>query len=371
MSDELGNSLNILIHGAINSSNFGDVLFAHIFYKVLNTDQNIVPLFLSEGRYGISDFNRKELNYSKNISFSDSLKADVLVYMSGGYFGDDKKSLKASLRRYIRYFLLGIKFVKRKKPIIIVGIGGGPLYGKLCLNAAKRIMNHASFISVRDNLTKDYFICEGVKKQILVTADTALTIESFSVPKLDPTISNEIFNAIGEKKILLVHIPNTVDGDKSVLEKIIPAVNLFIEKNQDYGVIVCRDCQAYTNIEFSDCFRHIRTQYKYPYDYYSAFQLCALLNRVDLIVTPKLHVGIVGSTFGKSVISVPLHSSKTKRFFNQINESDRCIQMTEATVDRVYRMMEYFKDKSIEIPDAVKKDAEKNLDILRNIRKYI
>ena len=363
--------LDVLIHGAINSSNFGDVLFAHIFYDTLKNNFNINPCFLTEGRYGISEFNRKELNYWKNTPLIRSYEADALVYMSGGYFGDDKKSIKAYLRRYIRYFALGVKFVHMKKPIIIIGVGGGPLYGKMCLHSAKKIMNHASVITVRDAQTRDYFVNNGVIKPILITADTALTIKSDTIPDLDVSIKDEIRKKIGKRKVLFLHLPNTVDGDRLVLEKIVPAVNLFIENNKNYGVVLGRDCRVEDDISVTNCYRKINTEYKYPYEYNSAYQLCALLDNMDLIVTPKLHVGIVGSAFGKSVVSFPLHSCKTKRFYQQIGESARCVQMSDASVEVIYEMMERFKGQKISIPTEVKDMAEKNIEILKNIKKYI
>ena len=70
----------IVIHGATSDSNFGDVLFGHLFYKKCLTLQDAQVDFLQNGKYGIGEFLRKELSYDRIISRSDFLNADVLVF---------------------------------------------------------------------------------------------------------------------------------------------------------------------------------------------------------------------------------------------------------------------------------------------------
>lgn len=362
---------NVLIHGAINTSNFGDVLFINIFYKAIKKNKKLNPIFIGEGKYSLSDFNRKELKYYNKVSKKEAEHADILVYMSGGYFGDDNKSFIKGLQRYYRYFKIGLKFVKLKKPIVIIGVGGGPLFNPFCLRAAKKIMNNSKLIIVRDDFTKNYFKSNGVKNDITVTADTALAIKKDIIPKLDNKIYDEIKLKIGNKKIIFFHISVTKKGNSELINKVLPAINKFIEENDDYGVIIGRDGYKDEELSHSDLYKKIKTKYKYAYNYYSSIQLCSLLNNVDLIVTPKLHVGIIGSYLGKSVISISVHSSKTKRFYQQIGQIDRCIQMNDANSVIIYTLLKKYKNKPINIPTNIINSANENIEKILELTNYL
>ena len=361
----------ILIHGAVDSSNFGDVLFVHIFYENLKTIDNLEVNFLGEGKYSISEFNRKELNYKKKITWNEAIKHDVLIYMSGGYFGDDDKSFKKSIKRYVRYFRLGLKFANRNKPIFIIGVGGAPLYGKICSYAVKKIIKKSNYISVRDKYTMDFFSQYIKLEKINLTADTALSIRKKDIPDLNNDIKKQINTKLEDKKIILMHLPGTRTGDEEVLKKIIPSLNRFLNNNKDFGVIVCNDFLNIEDISKNICYNEIETQYKYAYNYYSAYQLCSLINYSDYIITAKLHVGIIGSSFGKSVLSIPLHSSKTTRFYEQIGESDRCVHMNDITPEMLDIMFEKYKNKRIKISKEIIKQAKENVEILKTIDEYL
>lgn len=81
--------MKIILHGATNGSNFGDYLFADIFWrrlKEVNSEgENIFFEFL---KYGISDFFKKNLEYKYEFKKKDIFDADLLIYFSGGYFGE-------------------------------------------------------------------------------------------------------------------------------------------------------------------------------------------------------------------------------------------------------------------------------------------
>lgn len=361
----------ILIHGAIDSSNFGDVIFAHIFYENLKMTNKFEVDFLGKGRYSISDFNRQELNYETRVTWKEAMKYDALVYMSGGYFGDDDKSFKKSIKRYLRYFRIGLRFAKANKPIFIIGVGGGPLYGRICTSAAKKIIKKANYISVRDNYTKEYFSAFNGKKEIHLTSDTALTIDRTNIPNLDKDIRENIRKTLKDKKVLLLHLPGTKSGDEKVLKRIIPSLNNFLEKNQDYGVVICNDFINNEDLSQNACYKEIKTQYKYAYKYYSAYQLCALINYSDFVITSKLHVGIFGCSFEKCVLSIPLHSSKTQRFYDQIGESGRCVHMNDITDEILDVLFEKYKNKNVKISQDIFEKAQRNVSFLKEIDKYL
>ena len=110
---------NLILHGAINTSNFGDVLFASVFYNNLNEIPDKYDVYFAEfPQYGVGTFVRNEIPYKKHISLLGQLKAHALVYISGGYLGDNRKSIRLSVRRFFRYVLPGLLAVMTKKEYI-------------------------------------------------------------------------------------------------------------------------------------------------------------------------------------------------------------------------------------------------------------
>ena len=355
--------MNYLIHGATNGSNFGDCLFAHIFYEYLLKNEKDSVAFYKAPRYGIGQFLINELNYSDN---GQNLKnSDSLVYMSGGYFGDTDGNIRETIVRYIRYFYIGDYFIKKKRPIYICGIGGGPIHNKWLLKKLVGIMNNASAITVRDEETANFFLTHGVVKNVIVTSDTALLLKYMKIPTLDNFVNDKIEQIAKNRKIIFVHVYGADKFNVEIEEKIIPALNIFFSKHPDeYICIVGTDNKSKTKVENLTVFKKIHCD-KIAYDFYDTMQMCAILKKIDIAITVKLHVGIVASVFGKCVISVAKHKNKTKRFYKQIGESDRCRQLSEVDSSDIEELMEKFCKKKVSIPLELFERAKKNLDILR------
>lgn len=354
----------VVVHGATNTSNFGDVLFASIFMQRLERNNHVTPYFLEMPRFGVGDFVRKELNYTRHITKKEEREADVLVYMSGGYFGDNKKSLIGEFRRWMRYVAYGQYMSKRKKDILICGVGGGPLYSIWLRKKVVQVMNASRYISMRDEQSKQYFLEAGVNTPIESTADTALSIHKEDLPLLDE--GKELDILFGVKKRLVIHLVMDKEADQMFVLKIVPAVKRFLKERKDFGIIFVTDSVCdYTNLESYNALKFEPLTYSYKYKL--AWQLCALLNSADAVITMKLHVGIVSATLGKSVVSFPMHQHKTKRFYTQIGESGRCTQLSNIDEQKAYEMMNTYIDKKISVPDNLRKEAEKNLLILDTI----
>ncbi|KUP05274.1 hypothetical protein Q73_13485 [Bacillus coahuilensis m2-6] len=58
--------MKIMLHGATSGTNFGDYLFASIFFDRINqVNNNGENLFLEAPKIGISNFFKNELKYTK------------------------------------------------------------------------------------------------------------------------------------------------------------------------------------------------------------------------------------------------------------------------------------------------------------------
>ena len=356
----------VLLHGACNTSNFGDVLFVKMFYQSVKAHGDI-PTFVSNGIYRISDFNIKEINnsYKSELIKLEKLesikKADMLLFISGGYFGDNERSIIASFRRWFRYFYIGLYFVIRKKDIYILGVGGAPLYSWFNRMSAKIIMNHAQKVYVRDEDTAIYFRSIGVKNQaIRVTADTALTITAKSIPEL---IESQALNDfINGRQSILLHLTGSTESDESINRVIVPGIIRFLATNMNTCIILSYDNVIRKSIENTSVFQSLKSFDPYVYNYISATQLCSLINQADIVITSKLHVGIIGCALGKSVLSFPMHRYKTKRFYQSIGYENRCVNFSETNEDVVYEMLVKYHDIPVIVTEDIRRMALENLE---------
>lgn len=352
--------MKYMIHGMVDRVNFGDYLFANIFYKHLTEEAGQEIYFYEDKKHGISDFLRKDLSYKGDPAGKE--KADGLIYIPGGYFGDTSGSLKDSFVRYKRYFVIGDYFRKKGKPIYICGVGGGPLVNKHLRKRAVRIMNSASAICVRDPETKEYFEKNGVTVPIKVTTDAALLIRNMTLPELDKDIRSKIDSTAGGRKLLFFHIARNDKLNVNIREKIVPALNRFLEAHKDeYCTIVGTDQPCEGDITEMEVYKQIKGV-KMPYCFYDTMQMAALLSSVDCVVTARLHVGIVSSVYGKCVVSIAGHINKTKRFYKQIGEPDRCALLKDVSEDEIVERMEKYLVKKASVPDELIKKASENFE---------
>lgn len=356
----------VIIHGATNTSNFGDILFAYLFFEEC-IKQNLDPYFLQLPIYGIGEFCKKELKYQKKMPIIKSLKADALILMSGGYLGDDKVTIKNTIKRYVRYIMWPRMFQIIGKPVYVLGVGGGPIISKYLKKSIVQLLNNAEIVAVRDIETQRYFYDYGVVKSIDVTSDTAQIIQKTNLPVLNNDISKQINEKLAGKKILFLHLVADRKKDEMIKDKIIPAVNRFISKFPEYGVVAGMDSVCKANISDFESFRGIKTSFKYVYNYKESLQLCALLNLCNFVITTKLHVGIVSSALSKSVVAFPTHREKVQRYYKQIGEIDRCVQLLNVTQNEVLDLMCKFHDKPICLSANIVNSANKNLEYIKVI----
>lgn len=155
--------MKVLLNGATGGSNFGDFLFAKIFQdsvvKLVGHDN----VFWYESRYNMSDFFRRHLKYNNKYKLKD---IDALICISGGYFCGDDHTLKDYIIRYLSYFRLCIKCIRRKIPIAIIGVEVGKPKSKVMEIIQRYILKRASLLIVRNNESlvqlKEYGITNGI-----------------------------------------------------------------------------------------------------------------------------------------------------------------------------------------------------------------
>ena len=145
-------------------------------------------------------------------------------------------------------------------------------------------------------------------------------------------------------------------------------MNQYLIDHPEYSVIVGTDnCVDQSKILESETYRAISCNQKTIYSYVSVRQLCDVISKVDVVITPKLHVGIVASTFEKSVISFAIHREKTQRYYKQIGEEGRSIKLSDVDENVALEQIKKYFDKPIHIPDDLIQNAKSNIKVLETI----
>lgn len=344
---------NIVIHGATYNSNFGDVLFADLFYKkYINDGFNVDLLQVNENGRPLCDFVRNELNYYNILSYEEALKKDALIIFSGGMFGQpQREQYKRNLmfKRYNTFIKPLLDFQNAGKKTFIIGVGGSIIYDSYLRNKTIQALKNANYVSFRNQETLDYFKQFGINNAELTT-DTAQVIQNIK-PKY-----------LSNKKTILIHIHTNIDKDVIFCNNVIKGIKQFINEHTEYDIIVTT-CQLVNNLIEYPSVKLLNDDY-IIYNYTSIYDLCSIIAGVDIVITPALHVGIIGASLGKSVISFPIFYDKVHRYYKQINELDRCKNIYFVNKEIVYNTLNDFYNKPIKLDDNIRRMAKYNLNIL-------
>lgn len=345
--------MKILLNGATSGTNFGDYLFAQIFQEQIAQKIGSENLFWYKSKYAMSDFFASRLGEPKKYRLKD---IHALVYISGGYFCGNDYRFRDYVLRYLRYFSIGMKCILKSIPYAIIGLEVGKSKNVFIQFVQKKLLKKATIVVVRN---EESFCCVksyGINN-VVCTSDTALTIEREWFE--NKSVSCDILNCT--KKILLFHVFSSASKNKKLVEKVVPILNCFLENHNEYAVVLT--CDQYseeqtTVLEQISGLIHCDTIIKNYYD--DPIALCKLIDCVDVIVTPKLHVGIVGARLNKSVISFCDHSEKIMRFYSQLNETGRSVPLEELSEGQGLQMLEKYHNVDICVSEDILDKAKSN-----------
>lgn len=342
--------MNFILHGAtdMRSSNYGDFLYGYIIYNYL---KNIYPNSKIDF-YNPSDYFIKYLSLS-NDDQTDWDSYDYAIYIPGGYFGEGHQArFRDNLIQYFRFMIFGLKAIKNHRKILVLAIGAGPINSFLMKNSIRKIISNSSFVTVRDHESYDALV--NLKTEAIIKESFDLIITQSYDFDIKSEKNSKLFKQIEDKKVLLVHYNHS----EVALKKFANAVNKFIENNDDYIVVVTSDCILKNETQLFAKFKELIKHTVLLYEYDSPYEFTEFLKSVDLVLTCKLHLGVISCMFNKSVIVAAVHPEKTKRFYKTIKEEKRCISVFDCTDDDIYELLETYKSKNITIPTNVKEKAK-------------
>jgi len=332
------------LHGSYFGRNFGDTLILHIIKNWIEEYSKDTKINLPRVK---SKKEAQEILNAENLNVNIA-ELDGMIFGPGGYFGEQPGSflrrLKWSIRNYNRHIRWNNKLFRSNVPYIIVGVGVGPLSFRFIRKGVVKLFKNADFVSVRDKYSKQYLIEWGIDpEKITIVPDVALTLQP----------ENRTQNKIAK---IALHYPNDNLVNSGKLNEFVQFIRTIQDSNEIYlledseGQYLNNNKNNIKNILGDHGIVLPLIQYEGPK------KLIKNLQNVDGIITTKLHVGIVGYSLGKKVLSIPNHT-KTVRFYEQINREKFCIPLkkidTGMLVDK-FEQLNSMDSNNILFDDALK-----------------
>lgn len=354
----------VIICGATHTSNFGDVLFGEMFrQRIESALPGTETLFFNIGK-----FNKETLVFKKS-SFSDNINADALVYLSGGLFCSSSKP--KTIRRYIkillilyRYYYYGVVSAIRKRPIAMVGVDVGPLYTSIQRNALKFIIKRSKLIVVRNQDSANFIKSLGIQdNNIIISSDSALAIKNFIMPSPKENILSRQF------RYVVIHVTKHAKMEH-YCRHIVPAVAKVFEGEEDVRFLVTDDFMI-DNPYLELAKNNLPADKTVMYTYHNPFDTLGIIQGCDTIITPKLHLGIYGCIYHKTVFSFPIHPEKTTRFYMQIGYSNHCNSLRDTSFEAACQILSAGRGEQAVIPAEFTRMAERNFELLDEFCKSI
>lgn len=349
----------IAVHGSYFGDNFGDRLFVEIFADWISqidgiSNDNIALPFANQRI-------RSTIPCSDIKGVKALLLSKCIIFIGGGYFGEFKaKDIVWNIRLIIRHLLIGIYAILANKPFIIIGIGAGPLSNLISRKLVTFVCNHADKVIVRDIESQNYLSEYGVKpEKIKLSVDTVLGIENV---KKD-------FKKTNKPKIAL-HFPYPYPSDD--INRIIQDVKIFCDKLDDFEIYHFRDFHKldfddFTEKEILRTFDNTKVS-KIIYE--NPKQLINEIGQFDIIITAKLHVGIVALTQDVYTASVAIHQ-KTQRLYRQLGLEEFTTPLINYEQGRIISILEGWAIKKQVIPIEIIRMANENrIDLNNFIKKH-
>jgi polysaccharide pyruvyl transferase WcaK-like protein len=311
----------VCLHGSYRNVNFGDVLLLDLVRTMIHGDNATVDVVMPFPCKGVA-----AALPSMGVDPTSVFRADGLVFGGGGYFGEPATGGRAwALKFLARHAAVGLLGRTLRIPTAIVGVGAGPITDRIAKRAAVAIINHAQLVVVRDQESRDYLDSCGVSSgTIHVASDLALAITADSIGKEHLKWADTVLAGAGSSVLgVHFHYPSNFG---ELEEAAVEAVQRVVSRGPYTTLIIFADMPyAFETQRRVLALKELRNVDVRVVPYVDHHKLLALLSRLDLVVTSKLHVGIACAALGRPAIAIPFHP-KTRRFYSQLCMEHRCIE---------------------------------------------
>ena len=332
----------VAVHGSYHANNFGDTLLVRLLCDLLAEHvgrENVV--LAMPGRPD----EQQAIGYPV-VAPQERSAVDILVYGGGGYFsqhtGGLLRKLRTTWRRNARHLDWLPQFARSRKAMI--GVGVGPI--SFHRAPVRRPFGACDTVLVRD--AKSMAFC---KQYGFETPDLRQCVDlALSLPVVE-----------GRRSGVAIHLPGM---PRKVVETLLGAIAdhplgrserieaIFDAPPPEGQEVWAADLQRIAQAKLG------RTIPVCPYVGVDALR--EKLAGYELVVTCKLHVGIVTIAQGGRVISIA-QQSKTPRLYRQLGLEDYCVPLAELAPARLAAAF-------AKLPDfAVRRDAiDEGIGVIRD-----
>ena len=358
--------LNIYLFGSFMNDNFGDFLIykeeIRCLYERFGDKINIITT-------DISPFYDLYTRVERKKNHKEALReADIIIFGGGGYFGVGVQKLVPNIQFMQLFGLRALSIVKSGKPFMVAGVGAGPLNYSFSWKVAKQVFEQAEVASVRDEESRQFLQNIGVKRQIEVHPDWILSAQFVCDQAWDSWIKQNNIN----KKVMLIHLVTMPEKKGMGVDAVISDIKRFCKEHTEYQlVVVCDQTKEDVYSRTQAVYQELAEVSPLYYSYKTPDGLLALIREADLILTDKLHLGIVGVNLGKKVVSTANHP-KTLRFYRQIHRESYCTLIRMIKPGHAYQMLNAVLRNSVPDIAGVREDAGENRKLVCDfVEKYL
>lgn len=349
---------SVYIHGSFMNDNYGDFLLYYMASNICDRYTNLFDFFsadVDESYDNYCKINRKN-------KMDGIFKSELVLFAGGGYFGEpDRRKLYWNVRCFIKHLVPAYIISKRKIPYAIIGVETGPISSFVNKKILKSVCQNASTLSVRNEESKKFLENIGVNREILVNPDWIMGIDAIDLLN-HKNNADSILNDIDScKKKIFVHLTTR---NKDGMENVISDLKEFLSLRDDICYIIGTDQKRESQSERAKSLYQSLGDSKCKLALYNdPWTLSVLLNKVDAVITDKLHVGIVATKFNKEVISVASHT-KTLKYFKLIGRENFSTHLINIKSKETLEKLNSLTFKDISIKEEVFINAKKNEKLL-------
>ena len=331
-----------VVLGYYGFSNSGDETLLYAMIENLKKEKEDMRLLVlsknpkeTEKIYGVYSINRYNL-----LKIHKELKNSRLFIFGGGSLLQDVTSDKS-----LWYYLKVLKSaISAKTPVMLYANGIGPVNKQKNREKVAQILEKVDVITLRDEESKSEVKSMGVKKEAIVTADPALSMEGIESSEARELLKLE--NIPDGKKILGISIRSWKGCTPDFWTNFADGVDEICEK---YDLVPVWIPLMYPNdIEISKTVQSkMKTQGYVLQKIYSAEEIVGISGECELTIAMRLHSLIYAAAKGVPAIGIS-YDPKVSGFVDYIGTSS-ALEIKDFTKDKLVAQAQNIMENSHEI----------------------